>query len=234
MWTLVSVSLALLIHFCTPEIPEFKKSLLISETNYSPIGFPYQYFEGESLTEGEVKYRLRVIFISLIFGASTSLPLAPPLGIALPPPPLISPAPMERIQRNESNSYYKNFPKVGTTLTEQSYKIVFTEKQIKELDRLGLEVTSDLTTIDEAILQLRGGSLTDLAVILAFVIFANWLDSLYGVEAFQQVPLPHMDPHGWISGKYDSKNAGNPQCLANPPSRFERDTLHTMKQMCAA
>ena len=46
--------------------------------------------------------------------------------------------------------------------------------------------------------------------------------------------LQHQDPFGWLSGKYDSKNAGNGQCLSHPPSRFERETLHTMKQMCAA
>lgn len=43
-----------------------------------------------------------------------------------------------------------------------------------------------------------------------------------------------MDPMGWASSKYDSRNAGNPQCWSNPPSRFERETLHTMKQMCHA
>ena len=89
--------------------------------------------------------------------------------------------------------------------------------------------------MEEAILQLRGGDgLTDVVGLIAFVIFCNWYDSLFGVEAFQANPLPHMDPIGWASNKYDSRNAGNPQCLANPPSRFERDTLHTMKQMCAA
>ena len=43
-----------------------------------------------------------------------------------------------------------------------------------------------------------------------------------------------MDPVGWASGKYNSRNAGNPQCLSKPPSRFERETLQRMKQMCAA
>jgi hypothetical protein len=69
--------------------------------------------------------------------------------------------------------------------------------------------------------------------ILAFVIFINWYDSLFGVQAFQANPLPHQDPFGWLSGKYDSRNAGNPQCQSNPPSRFEQETLNRMKQMCA-
>ena len=37
-----------------------------------------------------------------------------------------------------------------------------------------------------------------------------------------------MDPMGWASGKYDSRNTENLKCLSNPPSRFERETLHTM------
>lgn len=37
-----------------------------------------------------------------------------------------------------------------------------------------------------------------------------------------------------MNGKYDFKNVGNSQCLSHPPSKFERETLHTMKQMYAA
>jgi hypothetical protein len=27
-------------------------------------------------------------------------------------------------------------------------------------------------------------------------------------NSFQNVSLPHQDPFGWLSGKYDSKNVG--------------------------
>ena len=37
-----------------------------------------------------------------------------------------------------------------------------------------------------------------------------------------------------MNGKYDSKNTGPRQSPSHPPSRFERETLHRMKQMCAA
>lgn len=58
--------------------------------------------------------------------------------------------------------------------------------------------------MEEAILQLRGGDgLTDLVAVIAFVLFINWYDSLFVVEAFQANPLPHQDPVGWLSGKYD-------------------------------
>ena len=89
--------------------------------------------------------------------------------------------------------------------------------------------------MDEAILQVRGGDgLGEVMGVLAFIIFINWYDSLFGVQAFQANPLPHQDPFGWFGGKYDSRNAGNSQCQSNPPSRFEQETLDRMKQMCAA
>ena len=89
--------------------------------------------------------------------------------------------------------------------------------------------------MEEAVLALRGGDgLTDVVAVLAFIIFVNWYDSFFGAEAFQANPLPHQDPFGWLSGKYDSRNVGNGQSLSHPPSRFERETLHTMKQMCYA
>jgi hypothetical protein len=70
--------------------------------------------------------------------------------------------------------------------------------------------------MEEAVLQIRGGDgLTDVAVIFAFLVFINWYDSLFGVEAFQNTLLPHQDPFGWLSGKYNSRNAG--------PSRSRTD-----------
>lgn len=74
--------------------------------------------------------------------------------------------------------------------------------------------------MEEAVLQLRGGDgLTDVVGVIAFVIFVNWYGWLFGVEAFQAHPLslPHMDPFNWLSGKYDSRNVGNGQCLSHPP-----------------
>ena len=70
-------------------------------------------------------------------------------------------------------------------------------------------------------------------MIITFVILANYYKSILGVEAFQANPLPHQDPFGWLNGKYKSKNVVNGHCLPHPPSRFELETLHRIKQMCA-
>jgi hypothetical protein len=56
----------------------------------------------------------------------------------------------------------------------------------------------------DLILQLRAGEgFTDIAAIMAFIIFINWLDSLQVVESFQANPLSHMDPIGWRNGDYN-------------------------------
>lgn len=48
--------------------------------------------------------------------------------------------------------------------------------------------------MEEAVLELRGDNLTELVEILAFVVFINWYDSVFGVKAFTPNPLPHQDP----------------------------------------
>jgi hypothetical protein len=50
-----------------------------------------------------------------------------------------------------------------------------------------------------------GSGLTDVIGVLALVIFINWYDLLFGVEAFRANPLPHMDPIGWLNNKYDHR-----------------------------
>ena len=85
-------------------------------------------------------------------------------------------------------------------------------------------------TLDKAVLKLRAGGVYDWAN-LAFIIY---MFSLQQGNSFQNVPLPHQDPFGWLSGKYDSRNVGNGQCLSHSSSKFERETLHMTKQMCHA
>lgn len=172
------------------------------------------------------------LYIVILF--IISQPLVPDVdAVMMPLPPSIHrSSPMEQGRILSNKTYY---PKIAHILEEKVDKIRLTNEQIKQFNNLALQLDSGSITMEEAVLELRGGSgLTDVAAILAFVIFANWYDSLFGTEAFQAIPLPHMDPMGWSSGKYNSKNAGNGQCLSHPPSRFERETLYRMRQICAA
>ena len=63
MWTFISVILALGINFSIPEIPEIpenNKSIVINKKYYQRIGFPYQYFPKEVLTDEQVNYRIQI------------------------------------------------------------------------------------------------------------------------------------------------------------------------------
>ena len=54
MWTIISIFFALGINFSIPPIPESKKS--IKTDSYLQINFPFNYYEGENLTDEELNY----------------------------------------------------------------------------------------------------------------------------------------------------------------------------------
>ena len=113
----------------------------------------------------------------------------------------------------------KGYLQIATIPDSKVDKIRLTNDQIKQFNNLALQLNSGLITMEEAVLQLRGGDgLTDVVGVIAFVIFINWYDSLFGVEAFETNLLPYQDLFNWLVGKYGSKNAGNGQCLSHPPS----------------
>jgi len=125
-----------------------------------------------------------------------SQPLVPyAAAVMMPLPPAInrlSPIEQDRILSNK-NSYHQ----IATISGSKVDKIRLTNEQIKQFNNLALQLNSGSITMEEAVLQLRGGDgLTDVVGILAFVIFINWYDSFFGVEAFQANPLPHQDPFG--------------------------------------
>ena len=151
------------------------------------------------------KRKVKRIGLYLIFIFTISQPLVPcAAAVMLPLPPGIGRlSPIKEIRTN------KNYAQIATIPASNVDKIKLTNDQIKQFNNLALELNNGSIKMEEAILQLRGGDgLTDVAAIIAFVIFMNWYDSLFGTQAFQANPLPHQDLFGWLSGKYDSKNVG--------------------------
>ena len=120
----------------------------------------------------------------------------------LPLPPAIGRlSPIEEIKTN------KNYTEIANIPASKFDKIKLTKEQIKQFTNFALELNNRSIKMEEAILQIRGGDgLTDVVTILAFVIFLNWYDSLFGAQAFQANPLPHQDLFGWLSGKYNFEN----------------------------
>jgi hypothetical protein len=80
MWTLISVSLALVINFYSPKIPENKKLIKNNSAKNKIIqGFPYQYFE-ELLTDEMIQFRIRLIYIYFIMYITISFSVGPTIA----------------------------------------------------------------------------------------------------------------------------------------------------------
>ena len=168
-------------------------------------------------------------FIKMII-LSWQISYQPMASVILPLPManLYSSKPIEEIDRLSVGIADFPFPKVD--------KIKLTDKQIEQFNNLALQLHNGTITMDEAVLQLRGGDrgVKYIVAIVGFLVFIQWYESNFCVRALNANPLPHQDPFGWWGGKYKPHNASNGRSLANPPSRFERDTLHKLKQMCSS
>ena len=78
--------------------------------------------------------------------------------------------------------------------------------KINQIHNIGGQLSNNSITMEEAVLQLRGGDgLTDIIVIIVFLIWSNWHNSLFGGDAFQIMPPPHHNPGGQITGKCDNR-----------------------------
>jgi len=85
MWTFISILFALGINFSIPSIAKSKKS--IRTESYLQIGFPFNYYEGESLTDEELNYRIRVIYVTSFTYLTITFTLNPVTGQAKVPFP---------------------------------------------------------------------------------------------------------------------------------------------------
>ena len=96
----------------------------------------------------------------------------------------LSPMEQDRILSNK-----KSYPQIATIPESKVDKIRLTNDQIKQFNNLALQLNSGSITMEEVVLKLCGGNgLAGVVAVIAFVIFINWYDSLFGVEAFQANP----------------------------------------------
>ena len=152
-----------------------------------------------------------------------SQPLVPcAAAVMMPLPPAIhrlSPMQESRIRTN------KNYPQIAPVIESKMDKMVLTDQQIEDLNIICYKLQRGSITLDKAVLQLRAGGFYDWAT-LAFIIY---MFSLQQGDSFQNVPLPHMDPMGWVSGKYDRKPM---QHTSYKSSRFELEMAGVNDNMC--
>ena len=157
-------------------------------------------------------------------------PLVPCAAAVMMPLPPVAIHRLSPIEQDIILSNKNGYPQIATIPESKVNKIRLTNDQIKEFNNLALQLNNGSIKMEEAILQLRGGDgLRDVVGVIAFVIFMNWYDSLFGVEGFQANPLPHQDPFGWLNGKYDRKPM---QHTSYKSSRFELEMAGVNDNMC--
>jgi len=148
------------------------------------------------------KRKAKRLGLYMVFLFAMAQPLAPcAFAVMMPLPPAIHrllPIEESRIGTN------KNYPQIAVIPASKVDKVVLTNSQIKEVDIIFDKYLNGSLNLEETILELRAGGFYDWAT-LAFIIF---MFSLHQGDSFQSIRLPHIDPMGWLSGKYDSKNIG--------------------------
>ena len=130
------------------------------------------------------KRKAKRLRLYIVFMFAISQPLVPcAAAVVMPLPPAIhrlSPIEQDRILSNKNG-----YPQVAIIPELKVDKIRLTNEQIKQFNNLALQLNRGSITMEEAVLGLRGGDgLTDVVAVIAFVIFMNWYDSLFGVESF--------------------------------------------------
>lgn len=168
------------------------------------------------------------LFIYAMYISQLGQPLVPvTTAVMMPLPSQIN---IEHLVPAEVLRSNNQCPGIALVIKAKMDKMTLTDQQIEDFNRICYKLQTGSITLDTAVLRLRAGGFYDWAA-LAFIIY---MFSLQQDNSFQNVPLPHQDPFGWLIRKYNSGNVGNPQCLSNPPSQFERETLHAVKQICDA
>ena len=117
---------------------------------------------------------------------------------------------------------------IAPVISNRPDKILYTDKQIDEFYQIAGKFMNSSISIDEAILQLRGGEkFKDFSFIVLYI----WLYRLQNnhVQGFQTIHLPHQEwmPKGanqrpLYVGGYGSFNPRTSLSLANINHRFEK------------
>ena len=169
------------------------------------------------------KRKAKRLCLYVVFMFAISQPLVPCVAVVLPlaPPAIDRLSPMEesRIRAN------KNYPQIAATPASKVDKVVLTNSQIKEVDIIFGKYFNGSLNLEETILELRAGGFYDWAT-LAFIIF---MFSVHQSDSFQRVPLPHMDPFGWVTGKYDQKPMPH---INYQSSKFQLEMAGVTDDMC--
>lgn len=191
-------------------------------------GFPLEYYPGELLTEKQARKNRKMFLLKVFLLGSTTMGgvLAPNLSVMLPAPTPISI--IDFPTRESMNTKTRHIPILVPTILNRPNKILITAKQIDEFDQICSKVQDGSISMEEAILQLRGGGrLEDICKIAVFI----YLFQYSYVEGFQPIRPPHLEwmPEGApkrppYAGGYGSSNSGSSLGLTSRNDGFNKWT----------
>lgn len=82
MLELISIGVSCLVLVIVPDSRKYNDKVYDQK-----LGYPYQYFKGEVLSDEEVRYRCRLMYLYLMFSLSVSQAVVPYASSVMLPPP---------------------------------------------------------------------------------------------------------------------------------------------------
>jgi hypothetical protein len=150
-------------------------------------GFPLEYYPGEILTEREAVIN-RKMFMFRVTGMGGAL--TPNVSVMLPPPTAISRIHFTSLDSMVSQT--KPSSLIAPVSINQPDKSILKDLQLDEFNQISSKFLDGSISMDEAILQLRGGGkFKDISLIVLYI----WLYRLQNnhVEGFQTIRPPHQE-----------------------------------------
>ena len=100
------------------------------------------------------------------------------------------------LEQNKMLNDKNYYPQIAPIIQEKIDKLQLTTDQLHELNDFARQINEGSITMEEAVLQIRGGDgLIEVLGIIAFFIFVQWHSSRFAVEAFQ--PIINQNYRGW-------------------------------------
>jgi len=164
-------------------------------------------FVRELALNSKTKTKKLFLYIRVMF--EFGQPLLPyAYGIMVPlPPPIVSTLEQDREILNNKNYY----PEIASIIETKMDTMILTDKQTQDLDFICYQLRNGSITVEKAVLKLRAGGFQELATLAFFI----YMFTLQQSNAAFNIPLPHQDPIGWMTGKYDNRPKG---MVPGPPS----------------
>ena len=173
------------------------------------------------------KKKVKLLFIKGVLLFQISQPLASCTSAVLMPLPV----PISRLsemKREKILTDKTSHVKIATIIRPIINEIDLTNQQIEDLNIICSQLDNGSITLNEAILKIRGKSLYEWAFVI--IIILVW--QTQNMTGF--VPqLPHLDPHGWATGRYRQHKPGSQSTFLPPPSGVEKE-IHAAKQLAIA